>query len=63
MERKQLKTTKKDYKNFFAAVGKDEVSSSNLDSSSKKLLKSVDFGSFCSVLLENNVGQKVGQAG
>ena len=31
------------------SVGKDEVSSSNLDSSSKKLLKSVDFGSFCSV--------------
>ena len=30
-------------------VGKDEVSSSNLDSSSKKLLKSLDFGSFCSV--------------
>jgi len=45
------------------SVGKDEVSSSNLDSSSKKLLKSLDFGSFCSVLLENNVGQKVGQLG
>ena len=43
------------------SVGKDEVSSSNLDSSSKKLLKSVDFGSFCSVFAENNVGQKVGQ--
>ena len=45
------------------SVGKDEVSSSNLDSSSKKLLKSLDFGSFCSALCENNVGQKVGQAG
>ena len=45
------------------SVGKDEVSSSNLDSSSKKLLKSLDFGSFCSVFAENNVGQKVGQAG
>ena len=32
------------------SVGKDEVSSSNLDSSSKKLLKSLDFGSFCSVV-------------
>ena len=40
------------------SVGKDEVSSSNLDSSSKKLLKSVDFGSFCSVFPQNNVGQK-----
>ncbi len=47
----------------FCAFGKDEVSSSNLDSSSKKLLKSLDFGSFCSVFAENNVGQKVGQAG
>ena len=45
------------------SVGKDEVSSSNLDSSSKKLLKSVDFGSFCSVLRKNNVGQVVGQTG
>ena len=45
------------------SVGKDEVSSSNLDSSSKKLLKSVDFGSFCSVFAQNNVGQKVGQVG
>ena len=45
------------------SVGKDEVSSSNLDSSSKKLLKSVDFGSFCSVFIKNNVGQKVGQVG
>ena len=44
-------------------LGKDEVSSSNLDSSSKKLLKSVDFGSFCSVFSRNNVGQKVGQVG
>ena len=43
------------------SVGKDEVSSSNLDSSSKKLLKSLDFGSFCSVFPQNNVGQKVGQ--
>jgi len=31
------------------SVGKDEVPSSNLGSSSKKLLKSLDFGSFCSV--------------
>ena len=45
------------------SVGKDEVSSSNLDSSSKKLLKSVDFGSFCSVFPQYNVGQVVGQAG
>ena len=45
------------------SVGKDEVSSSNLDSSSKKLLKSPDFGSFCSVFPQNNVGQKVGQVG
>ena len=45
------------------SVGKDEVSSSNLDSSSKKLLKTVDFGSFCSVFGENNVGQVVGQVG
>ncbi len=44
-------------------IGKDEVSSSNLDSSSKKLLKSVDFGSFYSVFSRNNVGQKVGQVG
>ena len=35
--------------NNLGRIGKDEVSSSNLDSSSKKLLKSVDFGSFCSV--------------
>ena len=45
------------------SVGKDEVSSSNLGGSSKKLLKSLDFGSFCSVFPQNNVGQKVGQAG
>ena len=45
------------------SVGKDEVSSSNLDSSSKKLLKSLDFGSFCSVFSQNNVGQVVGQLG
>ncbi len=45
------------------SVGKDEVSSSNLDSSSKKLLKSPDFGSFSSVFPQNNVGQEVGQAG
>ena len=45
------------------AVGKDEVPSSNLGSSSKKLLKSLGFGSFCSVFPQNNVGQKVGQAG
>ena len=57
------KRTEKYYKKFYLAVGKDEVSSSNLDSSSKKLLKSLDFGSFCSVFRENNVGQKVGQAG
>ena len=44
-------------------IGKDEVSSSNLDSSSKKLLKSLDFGSFSSVFPQNNVGQEVGQAG
>ena len=43
--------------------GKDEVSSSNLDSSSKKLPKSVDFRSFCSIIRQNNEGQKVGQAG
>lgn len=43
------------------SVGKDEVPSSNLGSSSKKLLKSLDFGSFCSVFIKNNVGQKVGQ--
>ena len=48
-------------KNKFFGFGKDEVPSSNLGSSSKKLLKSVDFGSFCSVLCENNAGQKVGQ--
>ena len=34
MEQKQQKITKKDYKKFLTAVGKDEVSSSNLDSSS-----------------------------
>ena len=42
--------------------GKDEVSSSNLDSSSKKLPKSVDFRSFYSIFHQNNVGRKVGQA-
>ena len=42
-------------------IGKDEVSSSNLDSSSRKLLKSLDFGSFCSVFPQKNVGQVVGQ--
>ena len=41
--------------------GKDEVPSSNLGSSSTKLLKSLDFGSFCSVIRQNNEGQKVGQ--
>lgn len=30
-------------------IGEDEAPSSNLDSSSRKLLKSVDFGSFYSV--------------
>ena len=43
--------------------GKDEVSSSNLDSSSKKLPKSVDFRSFCSIIRQNNEGQEAGQAG
>ena len=51
-------TTKK---NNVGRIGKDEVSSSNLDSSSKKLLKSLDFESFYSVFPQNNVGQKVGQ--
>ncbi len=44
-------------------VGKDEVPSSNLGSSSKKLLKSLDFGSFCSVFAEFCVGQNLGQPG
>ena len=63
MEQKQPETNEKGYKKFPLAVGKDEISSSNLDSSSKKLLKSPDFRSFCSVIRENNEGQKVGQAG
>ena len=58
-----LRCTPEQFIQFLSRVGKDEVSSSNLDSSSKKLLKSLDFGSFCSVFRENNVGQKVGQAG
>ena len=33
----------------FQSVGKDEVTSSNLVSSSKNPLKSVDFGGFCFV--------------
>ena len=49
--------------NNLGRIGKDEVSSSNLDSSSKKLLKSLDFGSFCSVFAEFCVGQNVGQPG
>ena len=47
--------------NGLGRIGKDEVSSSNLDSSSKKLLKSLDFRSFYSIFLRNNVCQKVGQ--
>ena len=35
--------------NNLGRIGKDEVPSSNLGSSSKKLLKSFVFGSFCSV--------------
>ena len=49
-------------KNRQKVIGKDEVSISNLDSSSKKLPKSVDFRSFCSIFHQNNVGRKVGQA-
>ena len=37
--------------NSLGRIGEDEVSSSNLDSSSKKLPKSLDFESFCSVFL------------
>ena len=48
-ERKGPQSARKRHIEGRESVGKDEVSSSNLDSSSKKLLKSVDFGSFCSV--------------
>ena len=39
MERKRIKISEKGYKNFSEPVGKDEVSSSNLDSSSMKSLE------------------------
>ena len=60
-EQKCPQSTGKQYSEGWQSVGKDEVSSSNLDSSSKKLPKSVDFESFCSIFLQNNVGQTVGQ--
>ena len=40
----------KDYKKFFTAVGKDEVSSSNLDSSSTKSLEPQGFTRIKNVL-------------
>ena len=61
-EQKGTQSTGKRYSEGWQSVGKDEVSSSNLDSSSKKLPKSVDFRSFCSIFSQNNVGRKVGQA-
>ena len=63
MEQKRMETSEKGYKRFPLTVGKDEVSSSNLDSSSKQLLKSVDFWSFCSIFPQNNEGREAGQAG
>jgi len=36
--------------NMLGRIGKDEVGSSNLPSSSKNPLKSVDFGGFCFVV-------------
>ena len=43
------------------AVGKDEVSGSNPLSSSRKHLKSLDFGCFCYKNVLLGVGQNVGQ--
>ena len=62
-EQKDPQSTGKRHSEGWQSVGKDEVSSSNLDSSSKKLPKSVDFESFCSVFPQNNEDQNVGQAG
>ena len=48
-EQKALESAGKRHSEDRQSVGKDEVSSSNLDSSSKKLPKSADFRSFCFV--------------
>ena len=56
-------------RHFYAAVaqsverilGKDEVGGSNPPSSSRKLPKSYDFGSFSYFFGQNGVGQNVGQ--
>ena len=42
-------------------LGKDEVTSSNLVSSSRKSPKSCDFGGFSYLFGQNGVGQNVGQ--
>ena len=52
---------KKDCKKSKVAVGKDEVGSSNLPSSSRKLPKSHDFGSFCCGFVELNYTPGSGQ--
>ncbi len=46
-EQKGPQSTGKWRSEGWQSVGKDEVPSSNLGSSSRKLLKSLDFGSFC----------------
>ena len=62
-EQKGPQSAGKRHSEGWQSVGKDEVSSSNLDSGSKKLPKSVDFRSFCSIIRQNNEGQKESQAG
>ena len=49
-EQKGLETAKYQWLLGFLSLGKDEVGSSNLPSSSKNSLKLVDFREFCFVL-------------
>ena len=49
------------YVTLYLRLGKDEVGSSNLPSSSKKALKTSVFDAFCCKNAEKCVGQNVGQ--
>ena len=60
-EQKRTQTNGKNHKKFQIPVGKDEVGGSNPPSSSRKLPKSYDFGSFSYFFGKNGVGQNVGQ--
>ena len=61
LEKKAAESLAREGLEGFQALGKDEVGGSNPPSSSRKSLKSYDFGDFSYFFDRNGVGQNVGQ--